>query len=102
MMPKIYSHRAGILVARDGKEVEEQLQGVLNDPALARKLVEHGLKTIRSRHTCAHRIDELLAIDSEVRHSRQPAGRSQFQISTTQLSEPAVGPARPAPAAVEG
>jgi len=35
---------------------------VLTDPRLAGRLVQHGLRTIRSRHTCAHRVDELLAI----------------------------------------
>jgi hypothetical protein len=29
---------------------------------MARDLAEHGLQTIRSRHTCAHRVSELIAI----------------------------------------
>ena len=33
-----------------------------------REFAQHGLNTIRSRHTCAHRVDELLAIDAELRH----------------------------------
>ncbi len=50
------------LVARDGAEMRRCLHDVLNDPALAQSLSEHGLATIRARHTCAHRVDELLAI----------------------------------------
>jgi spore maturation protein CgeB len=38
------------------------LEMILSDPTHAASLVQHGLRTIRSRHTCAHRVDELLAI----------------------------------------
>ena len=54
------------LVARDGAEMERHLRDVLNDPALASSLAEHGLATIRRRHTCAHRVDELLAVLDEL------------------------------------
>jgi spore maturation protein CgeB len=50
------------LVAADGKEMEHRLRAVLNDPELAASLVRHGLETIRARHSCAHRVDELLQI----------------------------------------
>lgn len=52
------------LVARDGKEMCEHLRAVLNDPGLASDLARHGLETIHEHHTCAHRVDELLAIHS--------------------------------------
>jgi spore maturation protein CgeB len=55
------------LVARNGKEMEQRLKDILNDPDLARNLAANGLETIRTRHTCAHRVNELLAIDSELR-----------------------------------
>jgi spore maturation protein CgeB len=50
------------LVARDGAEMEKQLRDVVHDAALARSLRERGRATILDRHTCAHRVDELLAI----------------------------------------
>ncbi len=50
------------LVARDGAEMRRHLRAVLNEPGLARALSAAGLETIRARHTCAHRADELLAI----------------------------------------
>ena len=50
------------LVATDGREMRGLLRDVLHDESLARSLTEHGLSTIRARHTCAHRVDELLAI----------------------------------------
>ncbi|WP_439645281.1 hypothetical protein [Geotalea toluenoxydans] len=30
------------------------------------QMVNHGLKTIRERHTCSHRVDELLRICTEL------------------------------------
>jgi spore maturation protein CgeB len=50
------------LVASDGGEMQRHLKAVLADDGLAHRLREHGLDTIRRRHTCAHRVDELLAI----------------------------------------
>jgi spore maturation protein CgeB len=55
------------LVARDGAETREAMEAILEFPDLAAKLRESGLETILSRHTCAHRVDELLAIDAGLR-----------------------------------
>ena len=54
------------LIARDGREMTEKLRAVLNDPELAAALRESGLATIARRHTCAHRVDELLEIHREL------------------------------------
>ena len=64
------------LSARDGGEMVALLRLVLGDPALARALAAHGLKTILARHTCAHRVDELFSITAEserLQTGRQPA-----------------------------
>ena len=53
------------LVARNGAEMREHLRAVLDDRRLAYELAEHGLKTLLARHTCAHRVDELLSIFGE-------------------------------------
>jgi spore maturation protein CgeB len=55
------------LLVRDGEEMREAMRAILNDPGLAARLRASGLETIRARHTCAHRVDELLAIDAELR-----------------------------------
>jgi spore maturation protein CgeB len=57
------------LVARDGRQMHELLRELLADAALRRSLAEHGRRTILARHTCGHRVDELLAIV----HSLRPA-----------------------------
>ncbi len=54
------------LVARDGTEMKAQLRAVLRDDDLRQSLIESGLETIRARHTCGHRADELLAIAGEL------------------------------------
>jgi len=50
------------LVARDGEEMTAHLRAVREDPDLRAELVRNGLETIRARHSCAHRVDELLSI----------------------------------------
>ncbi|WP_116809159.1 CgeB family protein [Steroidobacter cummioxidans] len=50
------------LVATRGEEMQRHLWTILNDAGLAASLAHHGLETIRARHSCAHRVDELLQI----------------------------------------
>lgn len=59
------------LVARDGDEMTWHLRRILSDGHLARSLAEHGLHTIRARHTCAHRVDQLEAICGELGAGRR-------------------------------
>ncbi|WP_105430896.1 MULTISPECIES: glycosyltransferase [Neorhizobium] len=50
------------LVARDGEQMTRLLRDVLSDADLSGSLIASGLATIRARHTCRHRVDELLFI----------------------------------------
>jgi spore maturation protein CgeB len=50
------------LVARDGAQMNACLADLAADPAMRAELAANGLETIRRRHTCAHRVDELLAL----------------------------------------
>ena len=59
------------LFARDGAEMQRHLRMLLNEPDLARGMAAHGRATVLARHTCAHRVDELLAIHDEL-DSPQP------------------------------
>jgi spore maturation protein CgeB len=58
----LFTPGADYLVARDGAHMVAQLTAALEHPRTA----AHGLATIRARHTCAHRVDELLALLHEV------------------------------------
>ena len=50
------------LTARDGDEMTRRLQAVLSHTSLARSLSVRGRNAILSRHTCSHRVDQLLEI----------------------------------------
>jgi spore maturation protein CgeB len=52
------------LFARNANEMTDCLRSVLQDPVLALGLAARGLQTIVERHTCAHRVAELLSIIS--------------------------------------
>jgi spore maturation protein CgeB len=54
------------LSARDRDEMRALMREILHDPQLAASLRRAGLESIRTRHTCAHRVDELLAIHDEL------------------------------------
>jgi spore maturation protein CgeB len=55
------------LIARDPAEMTAHLRALAADPALRASLARSGLETIRARHTCAHRVDELLAITQRLK-----------------------------------
>jgi spore maturation protein CgeB len=54
------------LFAKDGTQMKALLREVLSDSGLAETLSRNGLETIRARHTCRHRVHELLAILAQV------------------------------------
>lgn len=61
--------RAGtdFLVADTPADMTRSLRMLRDDCAMRRELASHGLETIRRRHTCAHRVDELLSIVDSLR-----------------------------------
>ncbi|HKI01678.1 MAG TPA: glycosyltransferase [Thermoanaerobaculia bacterium] len=62
------------LVARDGEEMKRHLRDLLADPEMAAEIARSGRETILDRHTCAHRVDELMAIDHELLGATARAG----------------------------
>ncbi len=60
------------LIAQDGAAMTRHLATLRDDPGLRAALVTSGLETIRARHTCAHRADELLAIVAQLTE-KEPA-----------------------------
>lgn len=57
------------LVAHNTVEVVRHLRALLHDKSMARELACHGRRTIVTRHTCSHRVDELLGIYREISNS---------------------------------
>ena len=58
----LFKPGADYLVAENEDQMERHLNAIRHDADLRRALVENGLAAIRSRHSCAHRVDQLLAI----------------------------------------
>ena len=56
------------LTVRNGREMTEALAKLRNDPDHAAAIAANGLETIRARHTCAHRVDELLSVLAQIRN----------------------------------
>ncbi|MER9653624.1 glycosyltransferase [Mesorhizobium sp. M0152] len=75
--------RPGIdfLFAENGSQMRHHLRAVLDDADLAASLAASGLETIRLRHTCRHRVDELLGVLAEC--------GSQHTINPTSAKEAA-------------
>lgn len=53
---------ADFIFARSGEEMRHKLRDVLGDPGLAEALSRAGRETIAARHTCRHRVEELMGI----------------------------------------
>lgn len=62
----LFSPGKDYLVAHNGEEMKNHLRAILKSTQLAADLAAHGRETVRSRHTCAHRVDELLEIHAEL------------------------------------
>ena len=60
------------LLARDGTEMKRTLRRLLAEDGARQQLAAHGLATIRARHTCRHRTDQLLGIYAQVLVARLP------------------------------
>ena len=54
------------LIARSGAEMKTHLRDVLASNELASTLAKNGIETIAARHTCRHRVDDLLGFYNRV------------------------------------
>ncbi|HVG47128.1 MAG TPA: glycosyltransferase [Rubellimicrobium sp.] len=55
------------LWAQDGTQMRVHLRALVNDPQMRAEQAARGLETIQARHTCRHRVEELLAILGQLR-----------------------------------
>jgi spore maturation protein CgeB len=55
------------LVAEDGETMRRWMVTLIGDPALGHEVARNGRRTILSRHTCRHRVEELLDIYEQCR-----------------------------------
>lgn len=62
----LFSAGQDYLIARDGAEMRRHLDMLIHDRSAARSQAQHGRQTILARHTCQHRVDELLDIYAQI------------------------------------
>jgi len=63
---KLFRPGEDYLVVENGHAMASEMRHLLRDTKARRQLAENGLKTIRERHTCAHRAEQLLSICEEI------------------------------------
>lgn len=69
----LFTPGADFLVAADGTAMARLLLELRHDPAQGAALAAHGLATLRARHTCLHRVDELLRILAKLQQKAEAA-----------------------------
>jgi spore maturation protein CgeB len=68
------------LVAKNGREMQKHLRALLNDPSMRATLAQNGRETILARHTCAHRVDELMAVYQELQSGAATPGSGNGRL----------------------
>jgi spore maturation protein CgeB len=58
----LFTPGADYVVAHDAREMRHHMKLLASEPAARQELAVHGIRTVLSRHTTAHRVDELVAI----------------------------------------
>jgi spore maturation protein CgeB len=58
----LFTVGADFLMACNGAEMRSCLEAIRHEPNWAKAMVRHGRATIEARHSCAHRVDELISI----------------------------------------
>src|SRR5262249_19620706 len=63
---KLFHPGKDYLVVSDREEMTAEIHFLLNDEEARRQIAEQGIKTVRERHTCAHRAQQLISIVENV------------------------------------
>jgi spore maturation protein CgeB len=76
----LFTPGSDYLIAKSGNRMRQLMDQLLSDPDAAHAMAERGRQTILGRHTCGHRVDELLGIVAELRGERVAGNRKQLQV----------------------
>jgi spore maturation protein CgeB len=63
---KLFRVGEDFLMVNDGNEMQHRMDELLHNENLRHQLTASGLESIKARHSCAHRVDELMSIDREL------------------------------------
>jgi spore maturation protein CgeB len=69
---RLFAPGEDYLVARDGEAMRRHLAALRGDPDFAASLAARGRATVKARHSCARRVDELLAISRTLARDLEP------------------------------
>lgn len=67
----LFREGVDFLMVQNGCEMKQRMQELLQNTEKASSLIQHGLETIQSHHTCTHRVDELLLIYESLSEGKQ-------------------------------
>jgi spore maturation protein CgeB len=82
---EMFTPDVDVLVARDGSDMERRMVALHSDPEFARFIGANGYQTVVSRHTCEHRVQELLAICRQL--GTTEARRDELQNTASNLPQ---------------
>src|SRR5690606_4850328 len=74
------------LLARSGREMSDAIAAVLNDARLAADLARRGRQAILARHTCGHRVDQLLQIARRLAEPKPDEPSEQTHNTTVEVA----------------
>lgn len=70
----LFTEGVDFLMAHSGQEMKHLINEIMHNKGLSESLSVHGRRTILKRHTCAHRVDELLRILQQLSSSSSVEG----------------------------
>ena len=66
---KLFTVGSDFTMVRGGEQMKTAMKIIIDNPSSAASIARHGLQTVQSRHTCAHRVAELLSIIDEAQRT---------------------------------
>jgi spore maturation protein CgeB len=81
---ELFTPDVDLLVGRDGRQIERHLVDLHGDPDFARFIAANGYQTVVSRHTCGHRVLELLAICRQL-GAHEPKREAELEATASNL-----------------
>jgi spore maturation protein CgeB len=72
---RLFRPGTDFLCAQNGNEMTRHLSNLLSNASAAARLAANGLQTITTRHTCSHRVDQLLHICANILEPAELRGK---------------------------
>lgn len=69
-LENLFTPSKDFLQVKSGKEMKEKIKYLLSNKEKAAAITKHALNTIKGKHTCKHRVDQLLEIYNELQKDK--------------------------------